>query len=84
MISQKYPGDDSVMTAAQKSFQTGDACHILTLMPEESGNAVRNLLEKACCQYRIRQDSRDPAIVWYFRTVGHLHSARAGTDREKG
>jgi hypothetical protein len=84
MISQKYPCDGPVMTAAQKSLMTGDASHILTLMPEEAGNTVRNLLEKACCHYRMRKDSRDPAVLWYFRTVDRLHSARTGTDRDKG
>lgn len=84
MISQNYPDDGPVMTAAQKSFDTGDVRHILTLVPEESGNTVRNLLEKACCHYHIHKDSRDPAILWYFKTVDRLHSARAGTGREKG
>ena len=78
MSSQKYPGNGPVMTAAQKSFETGNASHILTLVPEESGNTVRNLLEKACCHYRIRKDSRDPAILWYFKTVDRLCSVRTG------
>ncbi|WP_363054249.1 hypothetical protein [Methanoregula sp. PtaB.Bin085] len=72
------------MIAAQKSFETGNASHILVLVPEESGNTVRNLLEKACCQYRIRKDSRDPAIVSYFKTVIRLCSTCTGTDRENG
>lgn len=84
MISQNYPGDGPVMIAAQKSFKTGDPRHILSLVPEESGNAVRNLLEKACCHYRIRKDSDDPAIVWYFKTVDRLNSASGKAGREKG
>ena len=84
MILQDYPGNSPVMTAAQKSFETGDAVHILAVIPEESKNTVRNLLEKACCHYRIRKDSCDPALVWYFKTVDRICSARAGTGREKG
>lgn len=76
MISQNYPGNSPVMIAAQKAFETGDAVHILTVIPEESKNTVRNLLEKACCHNRIRKDSSDPAIVWYFRTVDRICSAR--------
>lgn len=78
MISQDNPGDGPLMMAAQKSLETGDAGHILALVPEESANTVRNLLERACCTYRVRKDSRDPGVVWYYRTVVRLHSARHG------
>lgn len=84
MNSQNDPGDGPVMTAAQKSLETGDASHILNMVPEESGNTVRNLLERACCHYRIRKDQRDPAIVWYFKTVDRLCPLRTATGREHG
>lgn len=78
MTSSHRTGDSPIMTAAQKALETGNADHILPMVPEESAGTVRNLLERACCSYRIRKDSHDTAVVWYYRTVGRLHAAWGG------
>lgn len=68
------------MNAAERALETGDARHILGWVPEGAEHTVRNLLERACCERRVRKNGHSLTSDWYFSTVRHLHSVSYGPE----
>ena len=66
--------NNRVMSAAKRALETGNAHHILVLIPEESANTLKNLLERAWCERTIRKDTHAQTVAWYFETVNRLSS----------
>jgi len=77
---RKNTNGGPLLNAAGRALETGDASHILGWVPEESANTLRNLLERACCEQRIKKGGRELTADQYFRTVCRLHSASYGQE----
>jgi hypothetical protein len=79
MITHNNLHNGPVMRAAKRALETGKAHYILSWIPEESENSLKNLLEKACCARNIQKDAHDPIVDWYFETINRLHSVYYGS-----
>jgi hypothetical protein len=75
-----YPnaGNGPIMKAAQMALETGNANYILIWVPEESENALKNILEKTCCDRSVKKNMQNRTIDWYFETVNRLHFTNKG------
>ena len=79
MISRNNLYNGPVMRAAKRALETGKPHYILSWIPEESENTLKNLLEKACCARNIQKDTHDHIVNWYFETINRLHSGYFGS-----
>ena len=78
----KYPDEmqELVLKAAKMSLQTGNVNYILIWLPEESENAMKNLLEKTCCKRSSRMNMQKQAYDWYFETVYRFYLSGRSPD----
>lgn len=72
MRLNQHPGTTPVMHAAMVALNSGNVNDILSWIPEEYENTVKNLFEKTLCEQRTGNDGQGISVNWYLHTVNQL------------